>query len=416
MRRIHSRKGGLVFLLLHPSFHVKRKGEILRGKVETYSDDLDTDETADFDEIWTSWDTEQESYGVHDISEDQFDGEIVVAIQVQVATEPGKKTVDERDECNDAEQRGQDHRSDLQTEPGSVGERMKRIGSLVRIIVRNDDLARCQRLFFLGIAHLGCSERSGNGHDTRRDQSLWVQSHTNVCHQDRSCNRGESRAHDLMQLAHGQMWHEWLDQHGRFSLSNERRSGSDNGLGSGDSHGPEEEDGELADEPLDQTDVVEQLYQRHEEDDGWEHCHQEPGSGFNPVCRSQECQTVTSKPEQRSCETRNEVENVITDASSQDKQRDDELDQEAGDDGMPVDLAPVPRRGVQASNEDDHAKERDCAVLVGVCRRLRAGECAHEDSSRGDYGTSPQSEPLWNHIVDSYASLIPCPMHGHRHE
>lgn len=137
-------KRGVSFPCSSSSFlSYEKKGEIFRGEMETYSDNLDTDETADFDEIWTSWDTEQESYGVHDISEDQFDGKIVFAIQVQVATEPGEKTVDERDECNDAEQRGQDHRSDLQTEPGSVGERMKRIGSLVRIIVRNDDLARC---------------------------------------------------------------------------------------------------------------------------------------------------------------------------------------------------------------------------------------------------------------------------------
>lgn len=52
-------KRGVSFPSSSSSFlSYEKKGEPFRGEMETYSDDLDTDETADFDEIWTSWDTE----------------------------------------------------------------------------------------------------------------------------------------------------------------------------------------------------------------------------------------------------------------------------------------------------------------------------------------------------------------------
>ena len=64
------------------------------------------------------------------------------------------------------------------------------------------------------------------------------------------------------------MGDERLDQHGRLSLTDEGRCGRNDSFGARDAHGPEEEDGEFADEPLQNSPVVEQLHEGNEEDDG----------------------------------------------------------------------------------------------------------------------------------------------------
>jgi hypothetical protein len=48
-------------------------------------------------------------------------------------------------------------------------------------------------------------------------------------------------------------------------LADEGSGGSDDSLGTSDSHSPEDERGELSDEPLDETDVVESLDKRDED-------------------------------------------------------------------------------------------------------------------------------------------------------
>jgi hypothetical protein len=63
-------------------------------------------------------------------------------------------------------------------------------------------------------------------------------------------------------LGFGHVGNERSDKHGGFSLTDERGSGSDNSLGSSDTHSPENEGSELSDEPLDETNVVESLDER----------------------------------------------------------------------------------------------------------------------------------------------------------
>jgi hypothetical protein len=57
----------------------------------------------------------------------------------------------------------------------------------------------------------------------------------------------QARAHHLMQLCLCEVGDERLDQHRRFTLTNERRSGRDYSLRARDSQRPEEEYGEFAD-------------------------------------------------------------------------------------------------------------------------------------------------------------------------
>ena len=71
-----------------------------------------------------------------------------------------------------------------------------------------------------------------------------------------------------MHLGHGKVGDERLDQHGGFTLTDERRRRSDDCLGTRYSHGPEEEDGEFANEPLEDAPVVQELDEGDEEDDG----------------------------------------------------------------------------------------------------------------------------------------------------
>ena len=70
----------------------------------------------------------------------------------------------------------------------------------------------------------------------------------------RDCS--ETRTHNLMKLSLRQMSNERLDQHRRFSLSDEWRGGSNNRFASRNSHGPEEEDGELLNKPLEGAPIV----------------------------------------------------------------------------------------------------------------------------------------------------------------
>jgi hypothetical protein len=50
-----------------------------------------------------------------------------------------------------------------------------------------------------------------------------------------------------------------------LTLSNEGSSGGDNGLGSRDAHGPEDKSGKFSNEPLDESNVVQGLYQGNED-------------------------------------------------------------------------------------------------------------------------------------------------------
>ena len=71
-----------------------------------------------------------------------------------------------------------------------------------------------------------------------------------------------------MELCLSQMSDEWLDQHCRFALPNERRCCGNDCFGARNPHGPEEEDGKLLDEPLERTPIVQELHKGNEKDNG----------------------------------------------------------------------------------------------------------------------------------------------------
>jgi hypothetical protein len=135
----------------------------------------------------------------------------------------------------------------------------------------------------------------------------------------------------LVQFSLRKVWHERTDQHGRFTLANKGRGSRDDGLGTGHTHGPEEEDGELANEPLEHAPVVEQLHERNEEDDWRDDTNQEPADAWN-IWISQEDDTLVGEAEEFSGELGNEAEDVVTSGGSQDEETDDELHQHTNDD------------------------------------------------------------------------------------
>lgn len=144
-----------------------------------------------------------------------------------------------------------------------------------------------------------------------------------------------------MDFRHGEVRDERLDQHGGFTLTDEGGRSGDNGFSTGDAHAPEEESGKFADKPLDDTDVVEQLDERNEEDNGWNDADQEPGQSSCCVVR-QESDTLLSETQQVSGKQGDKVEDIIAGFGAQDEQRNDELRQHTDYDRVPVDLLAVP--------------------------------------------------------------------------
>lgn len=196
----------------------------------TYSDDLDADQLRDAQEIGPAGDAEEEGDGVADVAQDQLDGEVVFAVQVDVAAPPGQETVDQAEQGDDAEQRGHDHAGDLETEPGAVGEGVEGVGGLV-LVVGHDDFAGGKRFFDFGVAQLAHCDGGGDRHHTARDEDLRVHAHADIGHEDGTGDGRETGGHDLVQLGGRQVGHKRLDEHGALSLSDERRRGSDHRLG-----------------------------------------------------------------------------------------------------------------------------------------------------------------------------------------
>lgn len=103
---------------------------------------------------------------------------------------------------------------------------------------------------------------------------------------------------------------ERFDEHDRLSLSNEGRGGSDDGLSTGNAHGPEENDGELCDEVLEPSVVVEELDEGDEEDDRRENT-EHPPLEFESLLAHQESCPNGSEAEKRGGEEGDEVEDII---------------------------------------------------------------------------------------------------------
>lgn len=112
-----------------------------------------------------------------------------------------------------------------------------------------------------------------------------------------------------MNLGIGQMWNEWLDQHDGLSLTDEWRCGGDDSLSTGNAHTPEEDGGELCDEELEPSVVVEELDKGDEEDNRWKNT-EYPPSETESLLSDQKLSTNSGEAEELGCEVGNEVEDI----------------------------------------------------------------------------------------------------------
>lgn len=125
-----------------------------------YLDDLVSEKAGYTNEIVTSVgtvaaDTEEPGNWVENVSQDELQSKVVVAVQVEVAAPPGEEGVDESDERNNAQESCDNHAGNLDTEPSTVRERVKHVGGLVLIIIRDNDTASSESLLFLRVSQLG---------------------------------------------------------------------------------------------------------------------------------------------------------------------------------------------------------------------------------------------------------------------
>lgn len=213
-----------------------------------------------------------------------------------------------------------------------------------------------------------------------------------------------------MQFGLSQVGDEGSDQHGRLSLTDERRCSSDNGLSTGDAHRPEEEDCEFADKPLDDAPVEQELHECNEEDDGREDTEEEELLVGNLV-GSQERNTISRKAQKLTRESRDEVEDVITSLGPQHEKRNDELREHADNDSVPDNLAPVSGSGPETEEKDEQTEQTDGTVRPSVVFSFRARERAHNDSSYGYESAKRQAHFLRDQRSDPNTRVVPNPMH-----
>ena len=333
------------------------------------------------------------------------------AVDVDVSSPPGQETVDESDEGDDTEQRADDTAGDLDTEHGTDGEGVQRVLQLFILVLRDDDVSSGERLLGLGVTELGDGQRRGDGHDARRDQHLGVQTETDVSDKDRSGDRGETASHDLVDLRLGHERDEWSDQHGGFSLTDKRRGGGDDSLGTGDTESPEDESRKLLDEPLDEADVVENLDEGDEEDDGGddsEEEHSEVGRGL----AGDERDTIPGVAEQVTGSVGDPLENVVSNTSSEDEQADDVLGEHSSDDGTEVDVGTVTTGGPESEQDDEEAEQTDGSVGARVVRGFLRDERADEKRADGYGSSGGDSKTFRDTVVDGDGGLLPGPLDG----
>jgi len=80
-------------------------------------------------------------------------------VDVKVLTPPAEKGISETEESKNAKQSGSNHAAYLETEPGAIGKCMERVGwSFFVIVLRDDDLAGCERLLSFWVAKLRNSQ------------------------------------------------------------------------------------------------------------------------------------------------------------------------------------------------------------------------------------------------------------------
>lgn len=335
---------------------------------ETYGDDLLGNKLGNLEDIAISRNTKQESNRVKDIGQDGLESKFGV-VDVDVVTPPGEKSVDETDGGENAEKRGDNGTTNLDTEPSTVGKSVQGVFSLVLVIVGNDDTTSGEGLLGLGVTQLGDGKGCRNRHDAGGNKSLGVQTETNVANKHGTRNGSKTASQDLVKLGVGHVGDKGTDQHSRFSLSNEGGSSSDDGLGARGVESPEDEDGHLLDEPLDESNVVQNLDERNEEDDGGDDAKEEPGE-LSDVWGSQESHTILGKAKQVTGTVSNELEDVISDTSSQDEEANDVLGEHATDDSPPVDVLAALAGDPEAKQNDEDAEQADGTVGARVVGAL----------------------------------------------
>jgi hypothetical protein len=379
---------------------------------EFVGDNLEADELTNVEQI-VPGDTEQEGHRVADVAKDELQGKVRLAIlgDVDISSPPAQEAVDQADQGDNAKKSSNNHAGNFDTQPRTVGEGVQGVCGSVLVVIGDHNSPGSNGLLGLGVSHLRHSQTGRNGHDTARHQCLWVQTEANVRHKHGTSDGGKTRAHDLVDFGQGQVRDERSNQHGGFTLSDEGRSSSHHGLGAGHAQTPEEEDGEFADEPLEDAIVVQNLDKRNEEDDRRDDTSQEPVQIDDTVGR-QERSTLVGETEQCAGQERDEVENIVAGLCSQDKDGNDELGQHAANDRVPSDLAAISRCDVEQGKHHCQTEQRDSSVSAGVVIRLFGHKRAHENDRQGHEGSQPDAQLLGDDLIDAHTGVVPDKVHG----
>lgn len=354
--------------------------------------------------------TKQPSDRVEAVSEDGLQSQLGV-VDVEVATPPGQETVDQADDSEDAKNRSNDGTGNLDTQESTVGESVQSVLSLFLGLLGNDDTTSGEGFLDLGVTQLRDGQRGGNGHDAGGNENLGVQAQQDVTSQNGTGDGSETASHDLVQLGLGHVRNEGADQHGRFTLTNEGRSSSDDGLGTGDTKSPEDKGGHLADEPLQEANVVEDLDNGDEEDDGGNDTPEEHGQ-LRCLLVGQEGHTITGKTQEVAGASRNPLEDIQTDLGAQHEQTNDVLRQHTNDDGVPVDTATVLASRPEAEEDNSQTKQADGTVLAGVVGALLRDEGANKDNGDGTGGADKGTELGRNKLDNLDDGTLPNPTNG----
>lgn len=377
----------------------------------THHDEFGADELADLEDVVVlAAHAQQKGNGVADVTHDELNGKWGV-VDVEVAAPPGEEAVDEADEGDDTEEDGGDHAGNLDAGPGAVGEGVQGVRGLGFLVVMgHDDAAGGESFLLLGPAQLRSRERGGDAHDAGGDESLRVDAHADVGDEDGAGDGGVAGTHDLVDLGSGEVGDEGLDEHGGLALADEGGCGGGDGLGAGDAHAPEEENGELADGPLEHANVVEQLDDGHEEHDGRDHADDEPGAVVGGVVGDEEVDALHGEAEEAAREHGDEVEDVVAGLGAEHEERDDELHQHSDDDGVPDNEAVIARRQPEREEEDDEPKEADGPVGARVVGRFIGDERTDQDNTDGKEGGAGNAKTLGDEGHKPPGCLVPEPV------
>jgi hypothetical protein len=157
---------------------------------------------------------------------------------------------------------------------------------------------------------------------------------------------------------------------------------------------------------LDETDVVENLHEGDEEDDGGDDAEEEVAR-VGDVFAGQECNTSLGEAEKISGAVGDEAEDVVSNACSKNKETDNVLREHTADDSAPVDSLTVLASNPEEEEEDDHAEKTNSAVLTGIISDLLRNKSADENSSYSDGSASESAQVRRDELVDPDSGVKP---------